>query len=69
MHPKSMGTEAPAVGTLLALIQCLPVKDRKNNVDGCSTTSCNFGALTGEKEHASFYSAFLNWKALFSYKH
>ena len=45
MHPKSMGTEAPAVGTLLALIQCLPVKDRKTNVDGCSTTSCNFGAL------------------------
>ena len=45
MHPKSMGTEASAVGTLLALIQCLPIKDRKNNVDGCSTASCSFGAL------------------------
>ena len=45
MHPKSMGTEASAVGTLLALIQCLPIKDRKNNVDGWSTASCSFGDL------------------------
>ena len=45
VHPKSMGTEASAVGTLQALIQCLPIKDRKNNVDDCSTASCNSGAL------------------------
>ena len=27
---------------------------------GCSTTSCDFGALAGESEHSSFYSAILN---------
>ena len=29
-------------------------------VDGWSTASCNFGALTGGCEHSSFYSAILN---------
>ena len=29
--------------------------------NGCSTASCNFGVLTGEDEHPSFYSATLNW--------
>ena len=28
-------------------------------VDGCSAVSCNFGVLTGEDEHTSFYSAIL----------
>ena len=28
-------------------------------VDGCSTVRCNFGVLTGEDEHTSFYSAIL----------
>ena len=28
-------------------------------VDGCLAVSCNFGALAGEVEHASFYSAIL----------
>ena len=28
-------------------------------VDGCSAASCNFGVLTGEDEHMSFYSAIL----------
>ena len=28
-------------------------------VDGCSSTSCNFGVLTGEDEHTSFYSTTL----------
>ena len=31
------------------------------SVNGCSTASCNFGALTGD-EHTSFYSAILNQK-------
>ena len=26
-------------------------------VNGCSAVSCNFGVLTGEDEHTSFYSA------------
>ena len=26
-------------------------------VDGCSAASCNFGVLTGEDDHTSFYSA------------
>ena len=33
--------------------QCPPV-------DGCSTVSCNFGALEGRDEHTSFYSSLLN---------
>ena len=28
-------------------------------VDGCSAVICNFGVLTGENEHTSFYSAIL----------
>ena len=28
-------------------------------VDGCSAVSCNFGVLSGEDEHTSFYSAIL----------
>ena len=28
-------------------------------VEGCSAASCNFGVLTGEVEHTSFYSAIL----------
>ena len=28
-------------------------------VDGCSAATCNFGVLTGEDEHTSFYSAIL----------
>ena len=28
-------------------------------VHGCSAVSCNFGVLTGEDEHMSFYSAIL----------
>ena len=35
--------------SLLGGFQCLPV-------DGCSTASCNFGALRGGDEHMSFYS-------------
>ena len=31
-------------------------------VDGCSVASCNFGALAGEDEHTSFYSAILQYK-------
>ena len=27
--------------------------------DGCSEVSCNFGVLSGEDEHMSFYSVFL----------
>ena len=30
-------------------------------MDGCSTASCDFGALTGGDEHTVFYSAILNW--------
>ena len=30
-------------------------------VDGCSTASCNFGALSGGDEHTSFYSTIFNW--------
>ena len=30
-------------------------------VNGCSTASCNFGALAGGDELTSFYSAILNW--------
>ena len=26
------------------------------DVDGCSAASCNFGVLSGEDEHTSFYS-------------
>ena len=33
-------------------IQCSPV-------DGCSAVSCNFGVLSGEDEHTSFYSAIM----------
>ena len=33
--------------------QCPPV-------DGCSTASCNFGALTEEDERISFYSVIFN---------
>ena len=29
--------------------------------DGCSAASCDFGVLTGEDEHTSFYSAKLNF--------
>ena len=32
-------------------------------VSGCSTASCDFGALA-EDENSSFYSAVLNWKPL-----
>ena len=35
--------------------QCPPV-------NGCSTASCSFGALTGGDEHMTFYFAMLNWK-------
>ena len=35
--------------------QCPPV-------NGCSTASCDFGALAGGDEHTSFYSAILNQK-------
>ena len=31
-------------------------------VAGCSTASCDFGALAGGDEHTSFYSAILNQK-------
>ena len=31
-------------------------------VDGCSTVSCDFGALAGEDEPTSFYSIILNQK-------
>ena len=31
-------------------------------VNGCSTASCNFGALAGGDERMSFYSTILNWK-------
>ena len=31
-------------------------------VDGCSAASCDFGILTGEDEHMSFYSAILEGK-------
>ena len=31
--------------------------------DGCSTASCDFGALAGGDEGTSFYSAILNWKS------
>ena len=31
-------------------------------VDGCSTASCDFGALAGGGECMTFYSAILNWK-------
>ena len=30
-------------------------------VNGCSTASCDFGALAGGDEHTSFYSSILNW--------
>ena len=30
-------------------------------VDGCSAASCNFGVLTWEDEHTSFYSAILQY--------
>ena len=33
-------------------------------VDGCSTASWNFGALTRGDECMSFYSAILNWKLM-----
>ena len=32
-------------------------------INGCSTASCNFVALTGGDEHTSFFSAILNQKA------
>ena len=32
-------------------------------VSGCSTASCNLGALTGGDEHTSFYSAILIQKS------
>ena len=31
-------------------------------VNGCSTASCDFGAVSGADEHTSFYSTILNWK-------
>ena len=37
--------------------QCPPV-------DGCSTTSCNFGVLTGGDKHMSLYSAILSCNLL-----
>ena len=39
--------------------QCPPI-------DGCSTPSCDFGALTGADELISFYSDILNQKPFFS---
>ena len=30
------------------------------SVDGCSTASCDFGALSGGHDHMSFYSAIMN---------
>ena len=41
---------------------CLPV-------DGCSTTSCNFGALAGEDECTSFCSAILNQSSFPTFCH
>ena len=38
--------------------QCPPI-------DGCSTPSCDFGALMGADERTSFYSDILNQKPLF----
>ena len=38
-------------------IQCSPV-------DGCSAVSCNFGVLSGEDEHTSFYSAILRYSVV-----
>ena len=35
---------------------------QRSPVDGCSTASCYFGALTGGDECMSSYSAILNWK-------
>ena len=34
-------------------------------VDGCSTTSCDFGSLAEGDERVSFYSTILNWKFSF----
>ena len=34
-------------------------------VKGCSTASCDFGALAGGDEHTSFYFAVLNQKLCF----
>ena len=36
-------------------------------VNGCSTSSCNFGALAGGDECMSFYSAILNQKLMLSW--
>ena len=33
-------------------------------LDGCSTASCNFGALIEGNEHMPFYSAILNQKPI-----
>ena len=41
-------------GIFFCGFQCPPV-------DGCSTVSCNFGALADRDEHRCFYSAILNW--------
>ena len=36
-----------------------------SSVNGCSTASCNFGALSGRDEHRYFYSAILNQRSIF----
>ena len=41
-------------GIFFCGFQCPPV-------DGCSTVSCNSGALADRDEHRCFYSAILNW--------
>ena len=42
-----------------------------SSVNGCSTASCNFGALSGRDEHRYFYSAVLNQRSFFflSFEH
>ena len=35
-----------------------------SSCDGCSTVSCNFGAIVGGDGHTSFFSTLLNWKSL-----
>ena len=34
------------------------------SIDGCSTASCDFGALAGGDVHMSYY-AMLNWRPIF----
>ena len=34
------------------------------SIDGCSTASCDFGALAGGDAHMSFYYTMLNWRPI-----